>query len=543
MAKVKLSRDSKQQLGQFMTPDLLVKSVLSQPDITLTKTSRILEPSLGLGAFIFGLIEQLLPFYPEEMARKQKVLAILKDNLYGVEYDPQLFLEFKVLMLATYSVDLDQVPHNFVVGDFFRYEPTVTFDFIIGNPPFGGSFDPTIEDELDRRYGQWEQWKIKKETYAFFVIICLGMLAEGGVLSFILSDTFLTISTMQGLRRCAFSRGEITIRTLDYFSDETNYGMAVLNVKSGIHVPYITFNDEKISLEDITGTPNYSWKINSEFAKYFKGKRLGDFILASSGMTIGKNELFLRKIAHDNSITETYDFEIVDQPITLEDEIKRARLGKISENKQRDIRDQETQGATRKAMRITPKAQSIHMVLPNADYRFYNKATNASYYEAPRTVIYWKNDGEAVYTFKKSGSWYLHGVGGKPFFKKEGLTWNLISTSVKARYLPEGYILDSGAPIAILRPDVAHEELWFILGWINTRLATDILKGVINHTKNIQSKDIEKMPYPVWVSKANKVTAIKLVQEIVAGLKKGDLSDSAKAENIQSLEGLYAYKN
>ena len=30
--------------------------------------------------------------------------------------------------------------------------------------------------------------------------------------------------------------------------------------------------------------------------------------------------------------------------------------------------------------------------------------------------------------------------------------------------------------------------------------ATNILKKTINHTKNIQSKDIEKLPYPIWVS-------------------------------------------
>ena len=541
MAKTKLTRNSKQQLGQFMTPAALVSSVLSEPNIILTRQSKILEPSLGEGAFIFGFIEKLLPLYPNSISRAQKVLMILERNIFGVEYDKELFGKFKKAVLDEYKIDLDRVKHNFFVGDFFDYKAPVKFDYIIGNPPFGGSFNPVTEDALDKQYGQWKQWKIKKETYAFFTVACLQLLEDNGVLSFILSDTFLTISTMEGLRQFSFNQGAIDVKTLNYFSEETQYGMAVLNVSKGKHLEYIKFNDAKIALKDIENTPNYSWKISGDYNKYFGDKRLSDYIIASSGMTVGKNELFLRKINTDNSISETYDFKVGAQKITLADEIKRARLGKISEGKRVEIIESEKEGKTRKVMDITPKAVPVKILLPNKNYRFYNKATNACYYKKPKAVIYWANDGEAVYTFKKSGPWYLHGVGGKPFFRKEGLTWNLIATSIKARYLPEGYILDSGAPVAILKPEVSKDELWFILGWINTKLATDILKVVINHTKNIQGKDIEKMPYPVWVSKANKSKAIKLVQELVSRLESNSINDEEVAKKVLALDKLYSY--
>jgi len=524
-----------------MTPAALVSSVLSEPNIILTRQSKILEPSLGEGAFIFGFIEKLLPLYPNSISRAQKVLMILERNIFGVEYDKELFGKFEKAVLDEYKIDLDRVKHNFFVGDFFDYKAPVKFDYIIGNPPFGGSFNPVTEDALDKQYGQWKQWKIKKETYAFFTVACLQLLEDNGVLSFILSDTFLTISTMEGLRQFSFNQGAIDVKTLNYFSEETQYGMAVLNVSKGKHLEYIKFNDAKIALKDIENTPNYSWKISGDYNKYFGDKRLSDYIIASSGMTVGKNELFLRKINTNNSISETYDFKVGEQKITLADEVKRARLGKISEGRRVEIIESEKVGKTRKVMDITPKAVPVKISLPNKNYRFYNKATNACYYKKPKAVIYWANDGEAVYTFKKSGPWYLHGVGGKPFFKKEGLTWNLIATSIKARYLPEGYILDSGAPVAILKPEVSKDELWFILGWINTKLATDILKVVINHTKNIQGKDIEKMPYPVWVNKANKSKAIKLVQELVSGLESNSINDEEVAKKVLALDKLYSY--
>lgn len=541
MAKTKLKRDSKQQLGQFMTPATLVSSILDDPKIVFHKDTKVFEPSLGEGAFVLGFIEKFIPLYPKEMSEQDKVRKILENNIYGVEYDAVLFSTFKSNVFNQYGVDVDAIDHNFFLGDFFDYQPVIKFDAIIGNPPFGGSFNPSIEDKLDKQYGQWKNWKIKKETYAFFTVASLSMLKEHGTLSFILSDTFLTISTMEGLRRLAFNYGAIEVKTLDYFSEETQYGMAVLNVFLGKHKKHILFNNKKVNIEDIENTPNYSWRINAEYNKYFGEKKLSDYIITSSGMTIGRNELFLRKIETDGTFIEESDFAIRSKAITLKDEISRARLGKISPKKQDEIKEQEKAGLTRPILEITPKKNPIKITLPNKDYRFYNKASRGVFYDKPTNVIFWQNEGEAVYAFKKSGPWYLHGIGGKPFFEKEGLTWNLIATSIKARYLPSGYILDSGAPIGILKPNVDKDELWFILGWINTDLATSILKQVINHTNNIQSKDIEKMPYPVWVDPINKRKAIAIVKELVLTLQSEEIDEIALDNKRLLLEELYSY--
>ena len=109
--------------------------------------------------------------------------------------------------------------------------------------------------------------------------------------------------------------------------------------------------------------------------------------------------------------------------------------------------------------------------LPHPDYRLYNKASGARLYAEPSHAIFWRDDGDAVLTFKKNGPWYLHGVGGAPYFGREGLTWQLVAARIKARYLPPGYVLDSGAPCAFLRPDVSNDGLlYFILAWLQTEL-------------------------------------------------------------------------
>ena len=182
--------------------------------------------------------------------------------------------------------------------------------------------------------------------------------------------------------------------------------------------------------------------------------------------------------------------------------------------------------------------------MPHPDYRYYNKAQPGRIFVPPKYVIFWKDEGDAVKTFKRNGNWYLHGVGGAPYFGREGLTWRLISSRLDMRYLPAGYILDSGAPCAFLRNDVKQEELWFILGWCVTDLASTLIKTVLNHTMNIQSKDVERLPYPWWVSIANKKKAISLVKAMVTKAQNGEVASEQElleinelySSNVESLE-------
>ena len=109
------------------------------------------------------------------------------------------------------------------------------------------------------------------------------------------------------------------------------------------------------------------------------------------------------------------------------------------------------------------------------------------------------------------------------------------------RYLPAGYIFDSGAPCAFLRPGVEHDELFFILGWSLTDLCTTILKEVLNHTRNIQSKDFERLPYPAWVSARSKRKAVVAVKGLLARAKNGEVF-SFKSPEVRDLNTLYEWE-
>lgn len=510
MSQTKRKRTKKRQLGQFMTPSWLTRKIVQSLD--LSSCCNILEPSFGTGNFIRSILE-IIAFSKKQI------------NIYGVELDSDLFGSFWNENLSNHGSKVQLFNE-----DFFRWFPNENritdltrlfverapvFDLIIGNPPFGGTFDSEIEDALDKKYGFRNGWKIKKETYSFFIIKSLDLLKENGKLVFICSDTFLTIKTMSGLRKYLANKGAVNIDTIDSFSDETVQNMVLITFTKLPHPSEsITIDGRQILLSDIEKTQNYSWMINDDLLPYFDGQTLGEYLIATSGMTIGKNELFLKKIK-DNTIQERFNYEYFFDPITIEREIERARLGKLSAKKMLDIKTQVLAGVTRKNIKVIEKKTPQTIELPDNDYKFYNKANNMIIFSAPTYAIFWKDSGEAVYTYKKNGNWYLHGIGGKKFFEREGITWQLVASRIHAKYLPAGYILDSGAPCAFLRPGVAEDELYFILGWLLSDLCNKILKTVINHTRNIQSKDVEKLPYPFWINKSEKIIIIDEVKKMI----------------------------
>jgi hypothetical protein len=333
----------------------------------------------------------------------------------------------------------------------------------------------------------------------------------------------------------------VSVEHLPSFSAETTQPTLVLHALRGERSSTITVDDQALAREVIELTGNFSWRISDDLAPYFRGAKLGDYVIATSGMTIGRNELFLREIA-DNCVMELYSFEYFDCPITLDGELERARLHRLSPNLVERAKSQEQIGLTRRMVRVVPLGKTQTVQLPSTDYRFYNKASSAIVYEAPKWAVFWRDNGDAVLTFKKTGPWYLNGVGGQKYFGREGLTWQLISPRLNMRYLPPDYILDSGAPCLFLRPEVPEDELWFILGWSLTAEATRILKTAINHTRNIQSKDVERLPYPFWVDPAVKAEIIALVRTMVDDARTGRTFDRDCPE-ILKLDQMFAWEN
>lgn len=522
----KHERDRKRQRGQYMTPAPLARKIVS--GLTTDDGSRILEPSCGDGAFLSAIVDKLSDV-SDQQSNGDGI------DIVGIEIDPVLANKSRAIIEGrdSHRVNLRAEIRQ---ADFFQeYLSELStgqqgilgresFDLIVGNPPFGGTFDQTIEDALDHRLGIRLGKKIKKETYSFFIVACIDLLRPGGRLVFVCSDTLLTIPTMTGLRHLLMERGEVEIHDIDSFSDETDYPMLVLDFTKRGRPGGVSRNSERIDDRAIRITPNLSWGITKDLSTLFSGgSLLRNFFVASSGMTTGKNELFVREIDGDGNIVEPYRFEFYDAPVTLEYELERARLGKLSERRIRALRAAQEAGETERRLSVDLLGKPLSVKMPDQRYRPYNKANSRLLFSHPTHCIYWENEGDAVLTYKRTGNWYLRGVGGQPYFGREGITWPLVANRFRARYIPPGYILDSGSPCAFVREGVDRDEIFFVLGWLLTDLANRVLKTAINHTRNIQSKDFERMPYPHWVSAAGRATVIKQIKAMIAEASAGRL--------------------
>ena len=550
MSQSKIARPRKRQTGQYMTPNWLAKSIVAT--VPVSQYRRILEPSCGDGAFLNAVADHLI----EDGAVLGDVQG--HTDLVGIEADPWLAEQSRSSMrrkceerkgLFRAEVHTEDFFVEYMRGFFPLACPSdgpalakESFDLIIGNPPFGGTFDRSMEDTLDKILGKRLGKKIKKETYAFFIVACMDLLRPGGRLVFICSNSLLTIATMTGLRNFLMESGEVAIREMGHFSNETKYPVMVLDFVKGAKSPYITRDDQHIGVNTIHSTPNMSWGITEHLSPMFNGAFLGDYFVASSGMTTGNNKLFVRKVSDDDVIVEPYRFEFYDAPITLKDEINKARLGKVSIQRQRYLMDLEMRHETERRVNAVLRDNSEIIQMPDARYAPYNIAINALIYSKPSHYIFWQDDGDVVITYKKTGNWYLRGIGGQQYFGTEGLTWPLVASKFNVRYLPSGYILDSGSPCAFLKAGVSHDEIFFVLGWLLSPLANRILKTVVNHTRNIQGKDFERMPYPWWVSAPNRSRVIDMVTSMIKQSESGKVWNWDD-DQIKLVGKLFHYKD
>jgi hypothetical protein len=531
VSETRKRRETRRQLGSFYTPELLALKIVA--NLNLRDGMRVLEPSCGDGSFVRAL------------RTRAKDLSVSID-IDAVEVDTSA-----VAMCRAKNPGV-RVHEN----DFFRWSSSGVirpvsmakyfslvhpeFDLVIGNPPFGGTIADDLHDPLDQICGMRLGEKIKKESYSFFIVKSIDHLKLGGQLVFICSDSFLTINTMRGLRNLLQSTGDVTVERLSFFSEETTQPMVILKyTKTEQRASVVRIDGESIAISDVERTKNLSWSISDETKKYFSGKVIGDVLVASSGMTIGNNGLFLREIVNGR-ISEPYRFEFFDDPITLSRELERARNGILSPSKISEIQEQERRGVSRRNVRAVPLPHAIAVDLPHPDYRPYNRASAEIVYSTPTHAVFWKDEGDAVCTFKKNGNWYLHGVGGKPYFGREGVTWALVASRLKLRYLPSGYILDSGAPCAFLRDGVSRDELFFLMAWGLTDQANAILKTVINHTRNIQGKDFERLPYPAWISPERKRHIVNAMQALIDSARSG-VRYTNKSPEIRAFDDLFRW--
>jgi hypothetical protein len=166
--------------GRFATPSLTADYMAGKVLPYLTDGGVCLDPAAGGGAFLAALRRAGLP----------------RDRIHALEVDPHA------------AQGLGALAGHVSVGDFLLGEAPRRYRAIIGNPPYQSHECAAIRAnraELERRYGRGSLGNL----YCLFTLAALDALEEGGVLCFLLLDSFLTTNSYQPFRRLLLERTSI----------------------------------------------------------------------------------------------------------------------------------------------------------------------------------------------------------------------------------------------------------------------------------------------------------------------------------------------
>lgn len=174
-----LSQNEKKTQGIYFTPNTTVTHMLSSPCIAQLKSSptqlNILEPCCGSGQFL----TQLTTEFPNSQITAVEFNKFIFDNLQS---NLNLNLNGNI---KCYNQDFLQ----------FAKSNKVTYDLIIGNPPFVVVKKQSIDSSF------YKYFDGRPNLFIIFIIQCLQLLSPNGILSFIVPSSFLNCLYYQKTRQ------------------------------------------------------------------------------------------------------------------------------------------------------------------------------------------------------------------------------------------------------------------------------------------------------------------------------------------------------
>lgn len=169
-----VSLEERQKHGMFYSDKRVTDRAFA--GINVSKDAMILEPSCGSGQFLQAI---------QERDYNMK-------NVTGVE------LESKPYELAKkFYPEATIIQH-----DFLTWKAPHKYDLIIGNPPYltqAKLKSPTLKETYKSMFGEFYKGT-PLDLYILFVIKCIGLLKEGGILSFVIPDAMLSNPSSQKAR-------------------------------------------------------------------------------------------------------------------------------------------------------------------------------------------------------------------------------------------------------------------------------------------------------------------------------------------------------
>jgi adenine-specific DNA methylase len=230
------NRTSGGEHGTVYTNEEVVNFILSLTGLnTLSDFLRkkILDPSVGEGAFVIPLIRRIL-----EVSGNNEINIINSfSNITLVELDSKKIEILKSNIsseLRTYNTNYEGfLKYINIINDDYLLAKTGRYDVIVGNPPYV-RYDniPTEKIEIYKRL--FSCFKNRSDLYILFIEKGIKSLNQNGILSFICADRWLNnqygISLKKTIHHNFFFKDFIKIENFSPFSEEVNAYPAIFSI-------------------------------------------------------------------------------------------------------------------------------------------------------------------------------------------------------------------------------------------------------------------------------------------------------------------------
>lgn len=206
-----LDGQSKVEYGEVFTRQWVVETILDLIGYTADRDlarMRLVEPSIGSGAFLGPIIERLLA---SAQAHNLDV-SELGPALFGMDLQDDHVETCRVRateLLRSNGAspgDANRIASEWLrQGDFLLDKVPDQVDFVVGNPPYIRT--EHLDNEVEARYRtNWRTMRGRADIYIGFYERSLGLLKSGGKLGFICADRWMRNAYGKCLRELVVSR-------------------------------------------------------------------------------------------------------------------------------------------------------------------------------------------------------------------------------------------------------------------------------------------------------------------------------------------------
>jgi type I restriction-modification system DNA methylase subunit len=156
--------------------------------LSLKQEDRIFEPCGGDGVFVEAILDR---------NRNANIdVCELNDNAFNILQNKFRHYSTTNIRQSDTLLDSDLMFHSHFGG---------IYDKIIANPPYGAWQDYEKRNKLRKIFPDI----YAKETYTLFLYRCIEVLKDGGILSFIIPDTFLSLHMHKAIRKHILTKTKI----------------------------------------------------------------------------------------------------------------------------------------------------------------------------------------------------------------------------------------------------------------------------------------------------------------------------------------------